>query len=329
MSPRNSPVAVVNMLKKTNCHYILIIAPLPDAFLGQIREQYNAQLRFVKLPHIVQFFPKLGSEKLNDPFEPFPYVRPHQDEVASYLHSSGSTGFPKPIALSHIRIVQWLRQCIVFTKQISQSPSNPSRNTKVQLGVAAFPSFHALGYVTQLYAPLVSDAVASVFRPTSLDDPDAQPIIPTPDAILENARLTHANVIYVVPSFLEEMQHSKKYVDALKTYDRVVSLHHFHLFLRFCMLNSVCQLYGGGILPEKVGERLFRSGVPLTTSYGGTEFGAPAVPPDIKDCLSGDWNYFYFPDRTQVRFVDQGDGTYELQILVRSRSFSAYISVSC
>ncbi|EIW83469.1 acetyl-CoA synthetase-like protein [Coniophora puteana RWD-64-598 SS2] len=295
MSPRNSPQAIASMLNKTECRHILIITPLPATFLDEVCGLSALDLTITRLPPIARIYPKLGRETAENAFAPFPYKRPHPEEVAMYLHSSGSTGFPKPIAITHLRLIQWLRQCVTFVGQISQSLKEPSRGTHVQLGVAAFPPFHSLAFFTQLYAPLISDAVASVYRPSSVEYADAQPVAPTPDNVLENARLTNADVVYVVPMFLEEMLHSPDAISALKTYDRV--------------------LYGGGILPEKVGCQLFEAGVPLATSYGGTEFGAPAAPPNIGDTHEGDWGYFYFPDATQVRWADQGDGTFELHVL--------------
>ena len=105
MSPRNSPQAVVNMLNKTGCRHILKMAPLSDTFLEEIRSLSDVDLSVTQLPPIAQFYPKLGQETVEDAFEPFPYKRPQPNEAAVYLHSSGSTGFPKPIAIPHIRTI--------------------------------------------------------------------------------------------------------------------------------------------------------------------------------------------------------------------------------
>jgi len=52
-----------------------------------------------EMPPILEIYPKLGKEKPQDPFVeyPKPAVRPSLDSIMLYLHSSGSTGFPKSI----------------------------------------------------------------------------------------------------------------------------------------------------------------------------------------------------------------------------------------
>lgn len=57
------------------------------------------------------------------------------------------------------------------------------------------------------------------------------------------------------------------------------------------------------------------SGVALKTVYGGTETGGPA----FSSSRAGDereWEYLEFSDRCKVRWVPQGDETFECQLLV-------------
>ena len=59
------------------------------------------------------------------------------------------------------------------------------------------------------------------------------------------------------------------------------------------------------------------SGVKLYSIYGGTEFGAPTHPfPSKTDRDVMDWAWQRFSDRANVRWIAQGDGTYECQLLV-------------
>lgn len=57
------------------------------------------------------------------------------------------------------------------------------------------------------------------------------------------------------------------------------------------------------------------SGVYLQPVYGATEFGAPSYffrrQVDEKD-----WEYLEFPDLINIHWDPQGDGTFELQLLV-------------
>ncbi|KZT19306.1 NAD(P)-binding protein [Neolentinus lepideus HHB14362 ss-1] len=82
-------------------------------------------------------------------------------------------------------------------------------------------------------------------------------------------------------------------------------------------------VFSGGSLSAKAGDMLLSKGVKFSAAYGGTEFGVPShlfdmfpdnkatrVPRDPKD-----WPWMRLSDRMDVRWVDQGDGTYELQML--------------
>jgi acyl-coenzyme A synthetase/AMP-(fatty) acid ligase len=102
MSPRNSAPAVASMVQKTSCHRILVSSStLPDALLSNIRRELpeGFLLDVMETPPFFSIYPFLGTEKETDQFEAF-YSCSNQrsmDDIALYLHSSGSTGFPKPI----------------------------------------------------------------------------------------------------------------------------------------------------------------------------------------------------------------------------------------
>jgi acyl-CoA synthetase (AMP-forming)/AMP-acid ligase II len=112
-SPRNSAAAVVNMMTKTNCSRIVTLdhahKPLID---GVRREIGGAPLTVYEVPTLRYAFPKLAQEAVTDCFIPYPPAvkRPDLDSPAIYIHSSGSTGFPKAIAHSHRIQIQWLAQ---------------------------------------------------------------------------------------------------------------------------------------------------------------------------------------------------------------------------
>ena len=80
------------------------------------------------------------------------------------------------------------------------------------------------------------------------------------------------------------------------------------------------QVYGGGPLSFSVGDKLVKAGVPLCNGYGGTEFGNPMLPWD-QIPRDDDWYWFRFKETSNVRFEDQGDGTYELVVFVRLKYF--------
>ncbi|KAF9223042.1 putative aminoadipate reductase [Gyrodon lividus] len=287
VSPRNSAAAVADMMKKTNCSRIVTLHYAHESLIDGIRREVSGgELIFDELPTLGYAFPKLGNEAESDPFDPYPSgLRPDLDNPAIYIHSSGSTGFPKPIAHSYKVQIHWMTQPVVEGFRFISTPR--------RLGVMALPAFHGYGMQVQLYFPIASLATAVLYPPRSGTDPRAPPVIPTSDNILETARRTKCKILTIVPTFLEQWATSKDAVDELKKLDLI--------------------MYGGGPLAVKVGDALCAAGVTIGAAYGGTEFGGPVFTPNKKDIVDGDWNWFRFADN--IRWVPQGDGTYECQVL--------------
>ena len=75
-------------------------------------------------------------------------------------------------------------------------------------------------------------------------------------------------------------------------------------------------MFGGGPLPVKVGNQLWAAGIQLASGYGGTEFGIIVPTPHRKDIGDGAWMWMHFREEQKVKWVPQGDETFELHILV-------------
>lgn len=84
------------------------------------------------------------------------------------------------------------------------------------------------------------------------------------------------------------------------------------------------QSFAGGPLSDANGDRLAEAGVKLFSIYGGTEFGGPSQVFDTDDSqgpdgdckTSRDWAWMKFSETMNPRMISQGDGTYELHLLV-------------
>ncbi|KAF9235375.1 putative nonribosomal peptide synthetase [Melanogaster broomeanus] len=289
VSPRNSAAAVADMIKKTNCSRIVTLHHAHRSLMEGIREEISDHdLIFDELPTLAYAFPNLGNEVKSDPFDPYPPVsRQDLDKPAIYLHSSGSTGFPKPIAHSYKVQIHLLTQP---GWECYRHISAPRR-----VGCMSLPPFHALGLAAQLYIPIASLVTAAIYPPRSTTDPHTPPVIPSSDNILDSLRQTKCNLLVTVPTFLEQWATSKDAVEELKKMDLV--------------------LFGGGPLPVKVGDALCAAGVPIASGYGGTEFSNPLLSPDRKDIEDGDWLWMRPGNNIKIRWVSQGDGTYECQVL--------------
>ncbi|KAJ3756239.1 hypothetical protein EV360DRAFT_85137 [Lentinula raphanica] len=70
--------------------------------------------------------------------------------------------------------------------------------------------------------------------------------------------------------------------------------------------------YGGGPIASSVGEALIAQGVPLNIGYGGTEFG---VVSELRFDQLESWEYTEFNASLNIRWVPQGDVTFEAQFL--------------
>ena len=81
-------------------------------------------------------------------------------------------------------------------------------------------------------------------------------------------------------------------------------------------LTSDLQTCAGGPLSEKSGNKLVAGGVNLYAMYGATEFGVHSemLIPDVKS--RAEWAWICLPDWMRCRWVPEGDGTYELHLLV-------------
>ena len=101
MSPKNSVPAFVKMIEGTSCHRVItqpIFAPLVDSMTDLLTEKRH-DLVVEELPTIHDVFPGIFEFGEASPVEPFPgpAIMHAAEDIVLYLHSSGSTGFPKPI----------------------------------------------------------------------------------------------------------------------------------------------------------------------------------------------------------------------------------------
>lgn len=110
MSNRNTAPAIANLLSKTSCHHLIrTMDSATDRIVNEVYRTMDGShpINLIPVPLIEKLFPHLGHETVDDPFEPYPAVKYHsQDKTLMYCHSSGSTGFPKPIPLTQRYIFQ-------------------------------------------------------------------------------------------------------------------------------------------------------------------------------------------------------------------------------
>ncbi|KNZ73642.1 L-aminoadipate-semialdehyde dehydrogenase large subunit [Termitomyces sp. J132] len=242
------------------------------------------QVQIEEIPSYSVVYPHLAHEVVEDPFEYYRAPkRPSISDTCIILHSSGSTGIPKAVSQTHL---SWIQNVT--------SPELRDHIPRLRLGCMALPAFHMFGIGLQIFTPVYGIIATTVFPPTS--GSKESPVVPSPESVLEHIKSTKTNAIFIVPSFAQVWATSQEAIDVLKELTFVG--------------------YAGGPLPSKVGNHLGAAGVRLNPIYGGTEFGVVSHLLPLKDCPM-DWEYLRFYNHTKPRWIPQGDGTFELQLLVR------------
>ncbi|KAK1220933.1 hypothetical protein PQX77_016273 [Marasmius sp. AFHP31] len=292
ISPRNSPAAILNLLQKTGCHRLLVtqhtLKELIDslhAFIKQEGSSYDVTIE--EIPSLSQLYPNLAHEPPSLPgFKQYPTLpKPDFHSTAIYIHSSGSTGFPKPIPLTHRSI--WSYANLPPLRELRDHYSlSTRRRTQIRLGGLAIPAFHALALIMQLIHPLFGSFSGSILPPTVFDPTKDLPVMPTPENSLEAFERTSTNATMIFPTFLQIWSKNPADVKRLAKLEYVVLT--------------------GGPLDVESGDALIREGVQLRTIYGGTEFGQinhlRGRPGDEKE-----WQYMEFNEsRVGVRWLDAG-----------------------
>ncbi|KAH8103378.1 hypothetical protein BXZ70DRAFT_1055180, partial [Cristinia sonorae] len=293
MSPRNTPEAVVHMMEKTNCHKIVshsFVNKLVTS-VQEILAEKNYSVQVIELPPLDEVLPIIFDQNTDMTEFAEPAYRPPKaghrpDDVVIYLHSSGSTGFPKPIPLTQKIANLWMSN--TFMKQC--------RERNIRFAMMALPMFHAMGVITQLIMPLAITQAWVAYEPKY----PAPPMVPTPMNMLDVAKKTACEAFLCVPTFVEGYAKSDEAIEFLKTLKIL--------------------LFGGGPLSATTGKKLAAAGVPICSCYGGTEWGPYIYAwderyPDDPLKMVGNWEWVAFPPEVNPRWIPQDDGSYELQFL--------------
>ncbi|ESK84561.1 nonribosomal peptide synthetase [Moniliophthora roreri MCA 2997] len=295
ISPRNSPAAVINLLDKTGCRRILATkATMTDLLDSVLSSEPTLALTLTidEIPSLRILYPHLAEEVAEHPFEPYPNLpKLSFEDVAIYIHSSGSTGFPKPIPITHRGI--WSYANLPPLRELRTHPETHPHETR--LGGLAIPAFHALALILQLIHPLFGAFTSTIFTPIVWNAEKDMPIMPTPENTLDAMERTRTTATMIFPTFLQIWSKEEESVKRLARFEYVVLT--------------------GGPLDKESGDMLIANSVRLRTIYGGTEFGQiNHLRPRPGD--EDDWMWMEFNvKRVGVRWVGAGAGRGEIVLL--------------
>ncbi|KAK6821156.1 acetyl-CoA synthetase-like protein [Apiospora arundinis] len=232
-SPRNSAEAHRSLFESLSCKTLITTAPTPPP--AQVILEAVAP-RHLTVPSV--------DELLHTAFPPCEYqktLEEGRDEPLFIIHTSGSTGIPKPLV--------WSLETIIRHQNASSCPAPdgvPSLDG-AYLGkrvLVTVPPGAGLGQTSFYAIPFGNTIIA----------PAAAAIV-TAQGLVEALKQTPADIALLVPSVVAELAQNPD-------------------LLRYCANHLELIVYIGGDLPQPVGD-VVAAVVPLRCQWGASEVGMP------------------------------------------------------
>ncbi|KAI2629000.1 hypothetical protein GGS21DRAFT_526933 [Xylaria nigripes] len=276
ISPRNQVVQNEEMVLRSDCRALLY---------GEEMSTVVDTLRGGRLQKvIIKSLPSLD-DLLHTPenFNVYRYERTFdeaRDEPCLILHSSGSTGNPKLVTMTHgtFACTDNDRNMPVPEGRLPQNAAQFDFNRGGRF-YSCFPPYHLAGVHAYIDLPIFYDRATVVFGPSNLP--------PSGYLLSEILKYQQVQAFYVPPSIIEEWATEPIATEQVKKLDFV--------------------LYGGGPLSFNTGQKLSES-THVCQMYGSLELGQVQllVP------QPGEWLYMEFNPFEEVDMQPYGDGSFEM-----------------
>ncbi|KAI1404173.1 hypothetical protein F4819DRAFT_494891 [Hypoxylon fuscum] len=283
-SPRNSPEAHRKLFDMLQVQ-ALVTADPTSAFTQTVLESVKP-CKLIGIPSIDELLstshPVYPSEKsLHD----------SRSEILWVIHTSGSTGFPKPLV--------WTWEAAAKHIEAGSRESDGLISVDSRLHgkrvLSTLPPFHGAGLVQfQLYAIPFGNIVTI---------PATTGAIVTAHGIVEALKQTPVDMVIMVPSVVVELAQNPELLD-------------------YCAKHLELILYIGGDLPQSLGDSVAAK-VPLRCWWGASEVGMPQqmIVPEL-DHHQGGWRYIRFHPCAGAVFDEVDEGIYELVIRRDKKCFN-------
>ncbi|GAM37529.1 hypothetical protein TCE0_024f07522 [Talaromyces pinophilus] len=278
-SPRNSKVAQIDLLSKLECKVIMTTNPEPP-FVSMILQDYE----ITKL-----VIPTLEELLQEEDVPPYPYEKSYEEaknDPIFVLHTSGSTGIPKPMTYTHK-----FASTAVAANTLPVPDGLRSVDDYFWRGefFSFLPAFHIAGIGWNFVHPWFSKSIPVFPLP-------GKP--PSTEGFLEAVKYGQFDWAFLLPIIIEEISKDQQALD-------LVTSKLQYLF------------YTGGSLPQLPGE-IVSSRIPIFSGLGSSECSAfPQlihVTPDGKE-FTETWKYVYIHPAARAEFRHRLDDQYEMVIV--------------
>ncbi|KAJ6018232.1 acetyl-CoA synthetase-like protein [Penicillium sp. IBT 35674x] len=278
-SPRNSTEAHRSLVGRLNCTTFLAPVPHPP-FVKTIVDAIPGPFNVMGVPSL--------DELLTTEYPPFAYDKVYPDDSSDrlvVLHTSGSTGIPKPIIWTLESAVKHMHM------QRLDIPAGYEGQDRKGFGKRMYltmPPFHAAGIGHLLVVTMPVNV--TLIMPTATG-------LPTAAGLVAARKQTPFEWATVVPSIIQELAQDPE-------------------ALEYCSTHLEYVVYAGGDLPQAIGNTVAAK-VPLMNGYGASELGIlNVIHSPARDPLT-DWRYLQFHPELGVEHHHVSGGEYEA-VLVRS-----------
>jgi thioester reductase-like protein len=280
VSPRNALEAHLHLLESTNSHTFLLPPNFPLPIVKQILAA--RPMRVEEIPPLAHW--------LQGEHRPFPYTKTFAEarsEPFVVLHTSGSTGMPKPIVQTHGTLAPLDAFNCLPEQGLPESYPIQSSGKRLYL---AYPMFHTAG-VSMLLPSVIYNDLTVVLGPFP---PSAEQV----NSIHVHGRIDHTGL---VPMTLIDLAREPEYLDNLGRLEMIIC--------------------GGGPCPRDVGD-LITTKTKLFNVIGTTECGI--LP--MQDTAREDWAYMNFGSALGCEFRHVSEDVYE-HVIVRRPELDLYQGV--